>query len=391
MKFVLLLLILAGLLTSKSAFAAEKIPGTWTTNSADREACQRQLNIIYSAIQAYQKKKQELPEWLSDLVPKFIHNPNFLTCPFVVHTGNLRKYRKEYMSPVFSDPAACSYAYEFCTVPIPHVKKPLTCRTYKERQMELIGFGVPIVRCFAHRPILNVGFDGNIYASPGEWEDNFASTDEVAVLLHGFPTTGTQNELVRKVLQKQTPSTNASFIDLFQHYNALLLHLSQLDHSGKTLATYPEGLQTIAGVEFDVRALVHLSARDFPITFPDKATGIPVKRKSRNIHFLHGTMFDAPDGVKTASFIVHYHDGRSEEIAVLYGKDVKTRWFDRARESEDGAAWVSPRDQVGTTGRSLRLYVTSWTNSDPNVEIKSIDFVSHLTESAPFLAAITVD
>jgi hypothetical protein len=38
-----------------------------------------------------------------------------------------------------------------------------------------------------------------------------------------------------------------------------------------------------------------------------------------------------------------------------------------------------------------RLYHRSWENPRPDVEVLSIDFVSRMTRSGPFLVALTVD
>src|SRR6185503_18046125 len=122
MKYLMGLIIAAALCGPPAAVAAEGIPGNWSTDPVDKAACQRHLNVIYGAVQEYQKRKQQMPRWLSDLVPEFIHDANVLKCPFVERTGNLKKYRDQYVSvPVFGDSAACSYAYEFCTEPIPAI------------------------------------------------------------------------------------------------------------------------------------------------------------------------------------------------------------------------------------------------------------------------------
>ena len=95
-----------------------------------------------------------------------------------------------------------------------------------------------------------------------------------------------------------------------------------------------------------------------------------------------------------ASYVVHYSDGRTQEIPIVYGKDVKSRWFDPRQKSEfdnPKVAWVSPPDKLGTAGKSLRLYQKSWKNPTPDSEVKSISFISHMTESAPFLVGITLE
>ena len=380
---------LSGALTEKT----QPEPGV-TTNASDRLACQRQLNMIYGAIQEYQLRHKKLPDWLSDLTPEFIHDPKTLECPFVRSTGNLKQWRQLFRDAVFKDPGSCTYAYEFC---IKRFYIPgWTHRDYKQRQMELIGLSVPIVRCFAHRPILNLGVDGSIYPSRGEWEDNFIAHKEHAELFHNVSllTNRSQNELILRGVRQRPPEVDARMLDLSKHYNALLLHLAQLDDTGNLLASYPEGVKTIGGVEFDIRALVHLTGKNFPIAFPERVEGIRVDRKCAQIHFLHGTMFSAPMESRIAHYLVRYEDGVTNEIPILYGKDVKTRWFDVKQEAEDPnakPAWVSPSDQIGTSGKCLRLYVATWKNRRPDFEVKSIDFVSQITESAPFLIAITTE
>jgi hypothetical protein len=39
----------------------------------------------------------------------------------------------------------------------------------------------------------------------------------------------------------------------------------------------------------------------------------------------------------------------------------------------------------------VRLFETTWTNIIPNAELESIDFVSKLSQPAPFLLAITIE
>ncbi len=362
----------------------------WSTNAADAAVCEGHLNTIYSALQEYQKRNQNLPRWLSDLVPEYIHDPNALVCPYVLRTGNLKK--------VFTDPGLCSYTYEFCALRSPPLS---TKRTYKERQMELMGFSVPIVRCLAHIPSLNLGFDGTAYPSPpssGEWEDIFVISPRHESVFHrpALLTNIAQNQLVFKLAEPRKPETDARMLDLSLEYNALLLHLSQIDRSGKLLITYPEGVQRIAGIDFDVRGLVHLGARPFPIVFPEKIESIPVNRKCTSIHFLHGAASVATNGSRIASFLVHFQDGRTAKVPIIYGKDVKERWFYRNQKSdsppgEAQPAWITPSDKVGVNGKALRLFVTSWTSPNPASEVASLDFLSHMTESAPFLLAITVE
>src|SRR5207244_9618427 len=121
---------------------------------------------------------------------------------------------------------------------------------------------------------------------------------------------------------------------------------------------------------------------------------IPVNRKCASIHFLHGATFIVTNGSKVASFLIRFRDGHTAEVSIIYGTDVKTRWFDPNQKSElenPRPAWTTPPDKVGPTGKSLRLYVSSWKNQAPDIEVASLDFISDMSESAPFLLGITVE
>ena len=366
----------------------------YSTNAADREACEHQLNWIHGAIQEYYKRNRRLPRWLSDLCPEFLHDRETLICPYVKNTGSFKRWREQHaIIPVFGD-AASSYAYEYCTALIqPVIGK--TCHDYKKRQMEVLGFSVPVVRCFAHKRYLNLAYDGNVYESELTWEDNFVRSKADQKFFHnvGWITTKSQNEAVAEMLPPREANIDGRLLDLTKYYNALLLHLSQLDPSGKLLSLHPQGITNIDGIQFDVRGLVHLSTTGFPNDFPEKIENIPINRKCARIHFLHGAMFEAPPGSRIASFGALIDGEHPVAIPILYGKDVKTRWFNPRQGAglDPKPAWVSPPDQAGSARKSLRLYRKTWENPAPEVPVKTLSFVSHMTASTPFLLAITLD
>src|SRR5579863_5425924 len=66
---------LAGRARQESAADSAKLA------AAEKEACSKNLLQIYDAIQAYQTDHRDLPNWLSDLVPQYLDDPNVLTCP----------------------------------------------------------------------------------------------------------------------------------------------------------------------------------------------------------------------------------------------------------------------------------------------------------------------
>jgi hypothetical protein len=390
-------MVLTGLFFSPLPGGSEEKPErpSYSTEVTDRDACQRHLNLINSALQEYQRRNQKLPRWLSDLTPDFIHNPDVLICPYVNKTGNVKKWKEGFgVIPVFGD-SGSTYGYEFCTEKLRN--RPLTtCREYKQRQMDVIGFSVPIVRCFAHRPVLNLAFDGQIYESRETWEDSFVKELSQKIVFHSVSgmTTGSLNFTVTKLIEPRDPNTDVRLLDLSRQYNASLLHLSRLDRSGKLQSAYPQRGEKVGEIEFDIRGLVHLTAANFPLSFPAEVEGIEVNQACARIRFLHGTHFKAPMGARIASYFVHTGDNRPVEIPVVYGKDVRERWCDSRQEADlhnPEVAWVSPAEIATLIGKSLRLYQTTWTNPHPNSVVKGISFVSHMTESAPFLLGITLE
>src|SRR6185503_3794015 len=54
-----------------------------------KEACQKNLQTIHQALEAYRVDHKDVPNWLSDLVPKYLPNPNVLTCPNARETGQI--------------------------------------------------------------------------------------------------------------------------------------------------------------------------------------------------------------------------------------------------------------------------------------------------------------
>ena len=122
------------------------------------EICRQNLLVISEAIHAYQKEYGDLPEWLSDLHPKYMPDANILICP--ADTGGGKAGYPLNVDPKMS----VSYGYEF----------HLEYRTYKSRQRLVYGDDMPLVRCRHHAnddfQCLNLSFSSKIYESTNVWE-----------------------------------------------------------------------------------------------------------------------------------------------------------------------------------------------------------------------------
>jgi len=139
----------------------------------DCELCKKNLAKIGEAILAYRKEHKDIPNWLSDLVPKYLPDAAVFICPVTTKTDRLSPFG------VLDPKIRCSYLYAFALTPIPEVIKQafpgrmMSMREWKRQQMGIVGSEVPIVRCLLHKPVLNLSFGGKIYESPLFWEENF--------------------------------------------------------------------------------------------------------------------------------------------------------------------------------------------------------------------------
>ena len=132
------------------------------------------LRVIGKAVKGYRSEHNgEMPNWLSDLYPKYLQDPNLLLCPADETEGSPARY------PAFKDPKMpCSYLYEFNPMKstwlafLFGINPPKDLTIKEEKTIELRYFGdlVPVVRCRHHGlQVLNLGYDGKVYLSPGEW------------------------------------------------------------------------------------------------------------------------------------------------------------------------------------------------------------------------------
>jgi hypothetical protein len=148
-----------------------------STDRNEAAVCTKNLEKINTAIEAYRKDSKDVPNWLSDLVPKYLADTNVLICPVTTRTGLQSAFG------VLDPKIHSSYLYEFTPTHIPEVVKgawpgpKMTMREWKRQQMKLAGSGVPLMRCLLHEPALNLSVGGKVYESPVFWELNFTNSD----------------------------------------------------------------------------------------------------------------------------------------------------------------------------------------------------------------------
>jgi WD40 repeat protein/serine/threonine protein kinase len=139
---------------------------------AEKAGCISNLLKIHAAVMAYQKDHQQMPDWLGDLVPKYLPDTNCLVCP--VHAAT--SMASEWL-PIGDPKVKTSYSYEFCARtnqfadPFGLAEPGDTMKAWKTRQFARYGGVVPVLRCAEHGAVLNVTCAGELVESPQRWED----------------------------------------------------------------------------------------------------------------------------------------------------------------------------------------------------------------------------
>ncbi|HRY48263.1 MAG TPA: protein kinase [Candidatus Paceibacterota bacterium] len=219
------------------------------------------------------------------------------------------------------------------------------------------------------------------------------------------------------------PQTDPKLIDLTPHYTGVLQTIFfQQDYPDfdDDLRALPVGVHRFGGTPFDVRGVVllrKLESRDgfFQTAmwdrYPREITSIRIRCGFSRLHVLHGACRWASlqDGTPIGSYIWHYVDGSTNEVKVVYGRDVREWWRggkspchqgdpqdEMKRLPEDSVnpgkvVWVGANPVTEKYGATLRLYQSTYENPHPDLEVNSIDFVSAMSSAAPFLIAMTVE
>jgi len=156
----------------------------------------------------------------------------------------------------------------------------------------------------------------------------------------------------------------------------------------------PKGLQTFDGIVFDVSGTLLLRSKNMP-QLKQAVRGIPIKRKCRYIHLLHGLGYGDKDGVTIAVMEIYYTNGKKREIPIIIGVHVRNWW----KEKTETVSTVSdPLSDVAWSGQgtyppperaSVRLFRSTFQNPMPDDPIAHIDFVSGNTGAIPCIVSLS--
>ncbi|MBN2368993.1 MAG: hypothetical protein JXO72_00730 [Vicinamibacteria bacterium] len=194
------------------------------------------------------------------------------------------------------------------------------------------------------------------------------------------------------------PQAGPSLVDLSDYYTASLDN-DWLVSIGVNLQALPKGIQTLAGVQFDVRGIVQLASTELlsqstlgdqekEKQYPRAVKGIPVGLKAGRVHFLQASAWSAGNGEKIGEYVIRFADGQTQSVPLLFQHSLIDWWVQTATDKPTNAeiAWHGSHKMS-----AVSLFKHTWTNPSPEKAIEKIDFVSAMTKAAPFLVAITCE
>ena len=212
----------------------------------------------------------------------------------------------------------------------------------------------------------------------------------------GQPERATARMLGAKQIPPRPQDTDGSCVDLTVFYNSALDEpWHNRDWAGNDLAKLTGSPALRKLPQFDLRGVIQLGGKKLNAGEPgflDEALGIRIDRTASVLHFLHGAAWGnaTKEGTHIAVYRVRYADGQTVEIPVITKENID-EWHAGSQEDQDlpGANVVSLGANAG--GANVRLYHFEWKNLHPQIAIESIDFVSELTDAAPFLVGLTTE
>jgi hypothetical protein len=166
---------------------------------------------------------------------------------------------------------------------------------------------------------------------------------------------------------------------------------------GNTLEALPQGVLTLAGVDFRIiDGIMQLTSQGRE-EYPKSIEAIPVHDSFARLYFFHATQggsTEIPVGAQIGRYVIHYENGFEATVPIVFGEDVRDWWnVDQSTKPKRGkVAWVGTNPGVRSFGYTLRLFVSKWGNPHPETRVTTVDYVSeNLGEAGPFCLAMTLE
>jgi hypothetical protein len=192
-------------------------------------------------------------------------------------------------------------------------------------------------------------------------------------------------------------ATRRKLVDLSRHHNAAFRDSWLHNWQSNDLASLPTGVQKLRGTDFYVRGLIQLSSAGYPRLvdrYPHEVRGIQIGQRFSKAHFLHAGAGGDSNGAIVGRYTFHYVNGSTQDVPLIYADDLRDWWLrpDKSKKVNRAVvAWTGTNAASAAKGASLRLFKLTWANPQPDMQVRSLDFVSGASKCAPFLVSITLE
>jgi WD40 repeat protein len=198
------------------------------------------------------------------------------------------------------------------------------------------------------------------------------------------------------VIAPRPERATAAMLDLSPYYTQSLDEDVAPARRENSFRRMPGGVQTLSGLGFDVRGLIHLDRT--------KSVTIPLNRPCRRIHFLHAANRDAFLAV-TGVYVVTYATGESARAELFTPIDLplyRTCAFHQGAEPakrssspelRHARAWAGTNPEVEARDETLFLTRTTWTLPEAYRDpvVANLELRAPSPFGAPLIFAITVE
>ena len=185
-----------------------------------------------------------------------------------------------------------------------------------------------------------------------------------------------RREWVASQISPRDTQADSSMLDLSPYYDELL---PGWIFKGSSYTKFEKpGTHTWDGIKFDARGMIRT-------TWPRQTISIPVGVKCSSIAFLLGAYWD-PRVV--SRFVIHYQNGATETVPILYGTDVSSSQFENGFVPTNAVVWEELTSAAGPSQPLFGFFIKKWRNPFPGETTTSIDYVQQ--SSSDFLVAITI-
>ena len=201
--------------------------------------------------------------------------------------------------------------------------------------------------------------------------------------------------VLRSQIPPRQPGMPAEAINLTAKFNA---GLHEAWHRQRDAAlvqpplyrTLRTGIHHFRGIPFDIRGAINLSPfLNTEIDFPSQVQHIAIGRKADQLHILNAGWQPSVTGTPAAVYRVFYADGKVENFVARYEIEIGDAWLAGTTDNIPNLVWRGEQAAAVNFKRDTALYMATWDNPRPDVEISHIDFTATLRRVNPLLVALT--